>query len=499
MEKEDKELEKDNKLSENSENSIDGNEAHNFIVEKIKARPINKKLLTRKMLLTASMAVVFGTIACLSFLLLEPLFEKMISRGAKDETVLTQVKLTEVEYEEDTNIDAVIDTSTYDDSQSDTEKIIIDGTDSNADVNGEMISEAISIEETPIENLNLEDNVSSNTVSNNIVVQEVNKEIGLDDYQILYRKLYSMGKEAAKSVVIVTGAGKSQDIFNDEFVNTSRTTGLIVAENGKELLILADATDMPSDNITVTFCDGYIMEAVEKAKDKETGLAIYGVSLYSLPSNTRDASKIATLGTSNSSLLLGTPVIAIGDPMNSGNSVCYGNISSMDNKLYATDIAYQLMSTDIYGSKKANGILVNVKGQVIGIICQHHNSDDMKNIVTAFGISGIKNLIEDMSNDRERVYLGLNVKDISNETRLSLNIPNGVYVSKVELDSPAMNVGIVPGDIICSIDDKDISTLTEYTSMLRNYNNNANAVIGVMRLSGNEYKKTEIQVKLVTR
>ena len=43
-----------------------------FLQEKIKERPINKKKLLKKTIITAMMAVLFGLLACLSFLLLEP-------------------------------------------------------------------------------------------------------------------------------------------------------------------------------------------------------------------------------------------------------------------------------------------------------------------------------------------------------------------------------------------------------------------------------------------
>ena len=50
----------------------------NFMIEKIKERPINKKKLLRRTLLTASMAVIFGLIACFTFLVLEPVLSNWL-------------------------------------------------------------------------------------------------------------------------------------------------------------------------------------------------------------------------------------------------------------------------------------------------------------------------------------------------------------------------------------------------------------------------------------
>ena len=49
-----------------------------FMIEKIKQRPINRKKLLRRTILTASMAVIFGLIACFTFLVLEPVINNWL-------------------------------------------------------------------------------------------------------------------------------------------------------------------------------------------------------------------------------------------------------------------------------------------------------------------------------------------------------------------------------------------------------------------------------------
>ena len=51
---------------------------NNFMIEKIKERPINKRKLLRRTLLTAAMAVIFGLIACFTFLVLEPVLNNWL-------------------------------------------------------------------------------------------------------------------------------------------------------------------------------------------------------------------------------------------------------------------------------------------------------------------------------------------------------------------------------------------------------------------------------------
>ena len=64
-----------------------GEEAHgnevqkadsDFITERIKQRPVNKVKLLRRTLITAAMAVIFSLVACLTFLILEPVFSNWL-------------------------------------------------------------------------------------------------------------------------------------------------------------------------------------------------------------------------------------------------------------------------------------------------------------------------------------------------------------------------------------------------------------------------------------
>ena len=67
------------------------NQGTDFMKETIKQRPLNRKKLIRRTLITAAMAVIFGLVACLTFLLLEP----VISNKLYPEEEPSQVVLVE--------------------------------------------------------------------------------------------------------------------------------------------------------------------------------------------------------------------------------------------------------------------------------------------------------------------------------------------------------------------------------------------------------------------
>ena len=64
------------------------NKQNQVIIEKMKERPVNKKKLLRRTILTASMAVIFGLIACFTFLVLEPVISKWLYPEEKTQIVV---------------------------------------------------------------------------------------------------------------------------------------------------------------------------------------------------------------------------------------------------------------------------------------------------------------------------------------------------------------------------------------------------------------------------
>lgn len=432
-----------------------------FIQEKIKDRPLDKKKLLKRMLTTAGLAIVFGVVACLTIICLEPMFKKAIGSGES-------IEVEQIVLQESDDVDNVDDISVS----------IVD----------------TPFEETPIEDLNLyDDSASDNDV--NIEALIIDYEIELDDYQLLYRKLYQLSEEMQKSLVTVTAVTSDVDIFDAGLMSTNRTTGLILGDNGYELLIFADGRNInPKGEIKVTFCDGTIHNAELKNSDEDTGLAIYSVKLEDISLETMEKITEATLGNSYSAILPGTAIIAVGNPMGTNTSVCYGAVTSTDMFVSKRDINYQILTTDIYGSRNAYGFIVNVRGQVLGIITPDNHSDDMGNLIYAYGISSVKRLAEDLSNGVEKGYLGLYVADISQDQIGVSNVPPGAYVVRTAPDSPGMNVGIISGDIITSIDSTYIGSVADYDTALRSIEHGKEVEIKLFRPSGGEYREITVTV-----
>lgn len=425
-------------------NSPEQNQDYKFMQEKIKDRPLNKRKLLRRTLITASMAFVFGLVACLTFLVLEPLFSNWLYPPEEPEIITLP---------EETK---------------------------------EMLPEEMLISDSSLENASQEEEEEST---------EEKLELQVEDYQYLYTQLYELAKESTKSMVTVTGVTSDMDWFDNPFENEGQTSGLIIANNGKDYLILVNKKTVETvENIRVTFCDNTQADAVLKAKDSVTGLAIVAVDVKLVGDSTKEIIKEASLGSSNSSSLPGSPVIAIGGLHGGSRIISYGMITTNGNTLNLVDSAYKLMVTDIYGSQNASGIIINLRGQVVGIINQNHSSEEMKKMISAVGISELKDIMEKMSNGMERAYVGIHGTDVTREAFEELKVPMGAYVTEIELDSPAMQAGIQSGDVIVGINNEKINSYGEYISMLGKIASGVNIELQIMRQSKNEYAQIEVPI-----
>lgn len=417
-----------------------------FIKEKVKERPLNRKKLLKRTIVTASMAVIFGLIACFTFLVLEPVFTNLLY--PQEET--QQVELKEESINEEMRPEDMI-------------------------LEEETESEAPAIPQTVVEKV----------------------EIEISDYQRLYRLMYALVQQASKSMVTVTGVVTDMDWFDNTYENRGQASGLIVAENGKELLILTELGAVEqADSVKVTFNDGTQAAAELKGSDEETGLAIVSVVFEEIEEKTRENMETAVLGSSGSSLLA-SPVIAVGRPLGTSASVAYGMVTSADTWASLADHNIRVLTTDMIGSSNASGVLINLSGQVVGIIRSGNNKSTAKEaVLSAYGTADLRKIIEKLSNGQEIAHMGITGTDVPQEVSEELGVPMGAYVTGIIMDSPAMQAGIQSGDVIVKLGTADISSFSDYQEAMMSLSPDTAVTVKVMRQGQDAYQEMPIDVIL---
>lgn len=288
-----------------------------------------------------------------------------------------------------------------------------------------------------------------------------------------------------------------EELWQDDARQNPRSnSGVIIADNGRELLILSnDAIVKNGEDIQVRLRNGSEYEGKMKQCDANLGLCIYAIQREDISKESWKTIQIAELGSSNA-MENGDLVLALGKPFGEDEAEAYGILMNNTNLLNVADGDYRLLNTNIETYASGSGILVNESGEVVGILNTSTKKDGTKGEIAAFAISDIKNAIELLSNGKAVPYLGIFAEDVTDEMQEE-GIPAGIYVKEVEEDSPAMAAGIQNGDILTSIDDVEINTYRTYSNTLSSQAEGKQVIVKGLRAKGDQdYVEIEFRVTI---
>lgn len=414
---------------------------YSFIKEKIKERPKSRKQIAMEVGGFAMAAVVFGVIASVIMAVLTPKLQEWIY-GEEDAGMITIPK------------------------------------DETAGAEEAQIEEA-----TPVP-------------TQKPVVNVVEKDLEMQDYIGLYSEIYSVADGVKDSLVTVVGVRSTVDWLNNPYENEGQASGIVVADNGKEFLILTDKKVIEGvEEINILFSTGEQVPAVQKKYDGNTGLAILAVEKKAFTEEELNKIKVITLG--NSKLLhLGTPVLAVGSPLGTADSVLSGNITSLKAVSDTEDLSYPLICTDMLGSSIGNGVLINLAGEVVGIYTRELSTVSENNLITAYAISELKGIIERLSNNLGIAYLGIHSREVTEEDEATYKMPRGVGITSVAMDSPAMTAGIQSGDIIVAMEGNEVTTQRELENIVSSCEPEQLISITAMRPGKDGYVEVKFEVTL---
>ena len=438
------------------------NDKNSFMIEQIKERPVNRKKLVRKTMITASMAVIFGLIACFTFLVLEPVLSNMLYPPEESAPI---VIFPEDELEEEMQPQEMLSDKLQDEGE-------------------QVVNEEVKALEQQTEEIK---EMINNTTLN------------LDSYKQLYEALNTYTTGLSRYMTKVTVVNADTDWISDA-INESEheTCGIIVKETSKQILILTDYRSIQNaERLTVTFYNDYSMEGQVYSVHEESNLAlIYVTNNTIIRSALGEANIEATFGSSKINNLVGTPVVVLGCPISDYGSMGVGMITSDGGSTVTVDANYKILTTDIQGKTDSTGVLFNLYGQVVGIINRASMDAQDGDAITAYGITDLKYLINAMSQKETVPYIGIKGIDVTSKASVEHNVPGGAYITEIEMESPAMLGGLQVGDVITTLGDFKISSYSDYSIALLRQNSGATVKVTAMRLVQDEYKEMDFEITI---
>ena len=250
--------------------------------------------------------------------------------------------------------------------------------------------------------------------------------------------------------------------------NSSIGSGVIM---NKEGYILTNAHVVQgAQNIGVTLNSGIQLKAKLIGLDADTDLAVIRIKLKNPPT--------IPIGDS-SKLKIGDIVLAIGNPYNFGQTVTQGIISATGKKRKRRGISFfdDFIQTDAdINQGHSGGALVNIFGELIGINSAIvSRSGGSEGIGLATPINQALSIMNEIIKNGKvmRGWLGIEVEKIS-QTK-------GVLITATIRGDPADKAGIIPGDIVLSINGENTNSPEQIITMITKLQPGTNIKIKILR------------------
>jgi len=304
-----------------------------------------------------------------------------------------------------------------------------------------------------------------------------------------YVDLTSAAETAVNSVVYisVTIEGKTQrmqmvdpfeDFFGDFFGFGQRRqqpqqreykqpdrhgagSGVIISQDG--YIVTNNHVVGQADEITVKLNDSREFKGRIIGTDETTDLALVKIDAKDLP-----AIKIGN----SDNLRLGQWVLAVGNPFNLTSTVTAGIVSAKARTLGANGIESFIQTDAAINAGNSGGALVNAQGELVGINSMiYSQTGSYAGYGFAIPTTIMNKVVADLKvyGTVQRAILGVQGQDVDKYIDLEkakgetpdLGTVKGVYIAKISDDSAAEEAGLEKGDVITSIDGREVTKMSQ--------------------------------------
>ncbi len=268
--------------------------------------------------------------------------------------------------------------------------------------------------------------------------------------------------KCVNSVVAISASTTSQ---------SSAGSGFILSEDGYVVTnshVISGATQ-----IFVTTHDGEDYAAELIGHDENNDVALLKIEAENLP--------YVTIGSSED-LIVGDQVVAIGNPLGTLNATLTVGYISGKNRTVSTDgSSINMLQTDAaINPGNSGGPLFNMKGEVIGITTAKYSGTtssgaSIEGIGFAIPIDDVMPLLEEIQNNGyvSTPYMGISITDQF--------AGMGAYVVQVDKGSAAAVAGIRVGDLIVSMGEHSVSSVSTLSAAMRDFKPGDTTKITVFR------------------
>jgi serine protease Do len=244
----------------------------------------------------------------------------------------------------------------------------------------------------------------------------------------------------------------------EEFTRQGLGSGVIISEDG--YIVTNHHVAGEADDLEVVLSTGERYPAVLAGTDPKADIAVIKIDAVNLPA--------IRLGDS-SDLKVGQWVLAIGSPFALSQTVTQGIVSYIGRSgVGLADYENYIQTDAAINPGNSGGALVNLRGELVGInIAIASRTGGYQGVGFAIPVNTVSEIMEDLVEHGYvlRGWLGVTIQDLSpglaGQFGLEENV-TGVLLADILEDTPAERYGLQRGDIILSVDGRDVESLHEF-------------------------------------
>lgn len=250
------------------------------------------------------------------------------------------------------------------------------------------------------------------------------------------------------------------DITHTSVIGTG--SGIIVSDTGYIVTNAHVITGGKYIGVSLSGDDESLYEAQIIGYDSKTDIAVIKI----IPGEQKLT--VASFGNSEE-VIQGEQVAAIGNPGGLTKSISVGYVSGKDRIVKSGSTSYKMncIQTDAAISPgNSGGALVNMYGQVIGIISSKYVSSSYEGIGFAISINDAKPIIEELLANgyiKGRFKIGITFNSVTEEASKQTGLHKGLLISSVDPECDISSSGLQKDDIIFEVEGKEV---TDYYSLL---------------------------------